>query len=366
MNDQIVEITGDNVEEAIKLGLEQLSASPSEVLVDVLDEGSPGVFGLGARPARVRLTRITRATPPTTTLTQISKPYLEATPITLPTPPAAPTMPVSDTAVKTRGSADRQRQRSRPRREPEQREHDARKQTAHTESQQRSNRPPRPERRERPGRPARQNEAVQDAEAVAHAQILNDDLPEYLDVQIDEDENSAAPLLSESIEVPEAEWAEEAQIGRVVLNELLERMDIHARIHVRRAQPDEKSDQSPWILDIAGDHPVLIGRRGDTLAALQYITRLITSREMQKRSEVIVDVNGYKVKRARTLQNLALRMADEAVQRQRTVALEPMPPHERRIIHLALRGRPDVVTKSIGEGAARKVTIVPRTDPSQE
>ncbi|MGQ9908904.1 MAG: RNA-binding cell elongation regulator Jag/EloR [Candidatus Flexifilum sp.] len=367
MNDQIVEITGDSVEEAIKLGLEQLSASPAEVLVDVLDEGSPGVFGLGARPARVRLTRITRAAPPaSTTLTQISKPYLEATPITLPTPPAAPPMPVSDTSVKTRDAADRQRQRQKPRREHEQRERGARAQTAHAESQQRSDRPPRPERRERPRRPARQNEAVQDAETVARAQVLHDDLPEYLDVPIDEDENAAAPLLSESIEVPEAEWGEEAQIGRVVLNELLERMDIHARIHVRRAQPDEKSEHSPWILDIAGDHPVLIGRRGDTLAALQYITRLITSREMQKRSEVIVDVNGYKVKRARTLQNLALRMADEAVQRQRTVALEPMPPHERRIIHLALRGRSDVLTRSIGEGAARKVTIVPRTEATQE
>ncbi|MCS7070414.1 MAG: Jag N-terminal domain-containing protein [Anaerolinea sp.] len=367
MNDQIVEVTGDTVEAAIQIGLKQLGVSPAEVLVDVLDEGSLGVFGLGARPARVRLERITRTPlPGADQTTQISKPYLESTPITLPTPSATPSVPMAVPGAKSR-EADAQRRESRkPRRERDHAQRVARPQSPHPETRSRSERTPRPERRERPKRGARYNEVALSPEPVVRAQILDDNLPEYLDVSIDEDENAAVPLLSESIEVSEAELGEEAQIGRVVLNELLERMDIRAQIHVRRAQPDEKSAQSPWILDIAGDHPVLIGRRGDTLAALQYITRLITSREMQKRSEVIVDVNGYKVKRARTLQNLALRMADEAVQRQRTVALEPMPPHERRIIHLALRGRSDVVTKSIGEGAARKVTIVPRTDSSQE
>ncbi|HVU12717.1 MAG TPA: R3H domain-containing nucleic acid-binding protein, partial [Phototrophicaceae bacterium] len=67
----------------------------------------------------------------------------------------------------------------------------------------------------------------------------------------------------------------------------------------------------------------------------------------------------YKARRAQSLHALALRMADEAIQRNHVVTLEPMPPHERRIIHLALRARADVVTRSVGEGAARKVTIVP-------
>ncbi len=114
------------------------------------------------------------------------------------------------------------------------------------------------------------------------------------------------------------------------------------------------------MLDVVGGNLTrLIGRRGETLAALQYITRLITSRELQRRSEVVVDIGGYKARRAQTLQALALRMADEALERGHTVTLEPMPPHERRIIHLALREREDVVTRSVGEGAARKVTIVP-------
>jgi spoIIIJ-associated protein len=161
-------------------------------------------------------------------------------------------------------------------------------------------------------------------------------------------------------EIPEADQDDEAQIGKVVLNELLTKMDITARIVVRRAKPGEPGEATPWVLDVAGSNlNRLIGRRGETLAALQYITRLITSRELQRRSEVVVDIGGYKAKRAQTLHNLAIRMADEAVQRDHTVSLEPMPPHERRIIHLALRERSDVVTRSIGEGASRKVTIVP-------
>jgi len=367
MNDQIVETTGDTVEDAIEAGLKQLGVSPSEVLVDVLDEGSQGVFGLGARPARVRLERITRAQMPTDSITQISSPYVEATPITFPTAPMTPFTP--STSVEKRPSEGRRGQGQQSRKERSRSERDAQARGSRPGAREpgKGERPPCQEQRERSGRQLRHDAAANSADdLVARAQILDETIPEYLDVQIDEDENSAVPLLSESVEVDDADLGEEAQIGRVVLNELLERMDIRARINVRRAQPDEKSVQSPWILDIAGDHPVLIGRRGETLAALQYVTRLITSREMQKRSEVIVDVNGYKVKRARMLQNLALRMADEAIQRKRTVALEPMPPHERRIIHLALRGHPDVVTKSIGEGAGRKVTIVPRALSEQE
>jgi spoIIIJ-associated protein len=176
-------------------------------------------------------------------------------------------------------------------------------------------------------------------------------------MDVDDEE---VPVLTQTPEIPEEEWDDEASIGRVVLNELLSHMDVRAHIAVRRAEAGEQGESTPWVLDIAGSNlQRLIGRRGETLASLQYITRLITSRELQRRSEVIVDVEGYKARRAASLHALALRMADEAVRTSRTIPLEPMPPHERRIIHLALRGRQDVVTKSVGEGVGRKVTIVP-------
>lgn len=185
--------------------------------------------------------------------------------------------------------------------------------------------------------------------------------PEYLDIDIDDGEDAAVPFLSDADEVPEGELDEEAAIAKVVLGELLERMFVRGRIIVRRSKPDEQGESAPWILDVGGTQSSrLIGRRGETLAALQYVTRLITSRELQRRAEVIVDVAGYKARRAQSLHSLALRMAGEAAERGKVVALEPMPPHERRIIHLALREHADVTTKSVGEGPARKVTIVPR------
>jgi spoIIIJ-associated protein len=157
--------------------------------------------------------------------------------------------------------------------------------------------------------------------------------------------------------------SEDATVGRVVLNTLLEKMDVKSAIVVRRATATKPNENAPYILDVTegGDLTRLIGKRGDTLAALQYITRLVTSRELQRRANVIVDVDGYKARRANMLKGLAQRMADQAIEKERIVTLEPMPPHERRIIHLALRDREDVETRSVGEGVGRKVTIVPKS-----
>jgi spoIIIJ-associated protein len=187
--------------------------------------------------------------------------------------------------------------------------------------------------------------------------------PDALEPELDD----ALPFVQEAEEIPEAEVPEDATVARVVLNAMLEKLDIRSRIAVRRSTPDEQTGAAPFILDImsSGNSNRLIGRRGDTLASLQYLTRLITSREVQHRVDVIVDVNSYKARRAQALTALALRMAAEAVEQKRTVTLEPMPPHERRIVHLALRGREDVSTRSVGEGTARKVTIVPTQPEAQ-
>jgi spoIIIJ-associated protein len=79
----------------------------------------------------------------------------------------------------------------------------------------------------------------------------------------------------------------------------------------------------------------------------------------------VLDVEGYKSRREEMLRRLAARMADQAIQLGRTVALEPMPPYERRIVHLALRNNPDVHTESVGEGEHRKVTIIPNPEHTQ-
>ena len=114
------------------------------------------------------------------------------------------------------------------------------------------------------------------------------------------------------------------------------------------------------VLQIQGDDlGNLIGRKGETLSSLQYITRLMVSHSLQRRVNFVVDAGNYKSKRAETLRRLAERMANKAVEKNRSIKLDPMPPHERRIIHVTLRKRDDVTTKSVGEGDFRRVTIIP-------
>ena len=93
--------------------------------------------------------------------------------------------------------------------------------------------------------------------------------------------------------------------------------------------------------------------------AIQYLARLVVNQHTHRWPHIEVDVEHYKQRRERSLMRLAESMADRAASERRTVVLEAMPARERRIVHMALRGRDDVVTKSIGEGENRKVTIAP-------
>ena len=114
------------------------------------------------------------------------------------------------------------------------------------------------------------------------------------------------------------------------------------------------------LLNISGDDlALLIGRRGETLRDLQFLTCLIVSRQTQHWPNVVVDVEHYRARRERTLGDLARRMADRVRRTAEPMALEPMPPNERRIVHLALSEASDVFTESTGEADKRKVVIYP-------
>lgn len=270
-----IEVTGADVEAALAKGLEQLGVGPDDVMVEVLEEPASGMFGLGSRPARVRL-RLLSAT----------------------------------------------------------------------------------------------SAADQEEEVPALFTFDEDDDPPVAADAPDEGQVNASPEnrtftrdYSPSEALDEGDVEEDAEVGKVVLAELLENMAVRAEVQVRRAESAD-DEEAPWMLDITGesDLSVLIGRKGETLASLQYITRLVTSRELQRRANIIVDVGGYKARRMNRLHALARRMADQAISLGQPVALEPMPPYERRIVHLALREREDVVTESSGEGEARKVNIIPARD----
>lgn len=151
--------------------------------------------------------------------------------------------------------------------------------------------------------------------------------------------------------------------ARAALQELLSKLRVRGRVSVRWADAadTDEGEERALILDVQGDDlGMLIGHKGETLSALQYIVRLIAARRLGRPVNVIVDVESYKSRRAEQLKRLAKRIADQAQQQGRTMALEPMPPNERRIIHLALRNHPGVTTESVGEGRSRKVTVVPK------
>ncbi len=153
--------------------------------------------------------------------------------------------------------------------------------------------------------------------------------------------------------------AEVTLVAKEVLERLLVGMGIEAQVSLRPT--DLSEGPNPIVLDITGQNlGILIGRRGETLLALQYITRLIVNRRLHQWAEIIVDVEGYKKRRESSLTQLASRMADRATLLGQAVSLEPMPAHERRIIHLALRDHEKVTTESVGEGDLRKVVIFPR------
>lgn len=250
-----LEIIAPTIEEAVSRGAEEFGVDPEALEVEVLDEGGKGLFGLGLRQARVRLTLREAAGTPRK---------------------AAPRRPTPE-----------------------------------------ATRPP--------------------AEA------------------------SAAPRAAPAPAEPGVEDDEPLRVAEDTLHELLERMGVDATIRARWGETTEDGSHRPVLVDLHGnDLSLLIGHRGETLAALQYITRLIAGKELHRPVPIAIDVEGYRARREKQLRQLARRMAEQAIERGRTMALEPMPANERRIIHIELRDQADVTTESIGEGDQRKVTIIPR------
>ena len=161
----------------------------------------------------------------------------------------------------------------------------------------------------------------------------------------------------------EAKNNQEVELARQTLQELLDKIGIEAKIEVELpgSMTDEDGEPNPAILNVTdGDLGQLIGRRGQTIDALQYLFRLILAKKTRTKIPVMVDVENYKQRRYEDLRTLALNVAAQVKARKSSVKLEPMPAFERRIIHTTLANDPDVTTESTGEGDARKVTVMPK------
>jgi spoIIIJ-associated protein len=164
---------------------------------------------------------------------------------------------------------------------------------------------------------------------------------------------------------PEGDLEEVQGVARKTLEDLLERMDIHAYVTpVVTRVPGQKGDIEETItLHVEGADEeamgLLIGRRGETLRSLQFLLNLLVSRRVQKWPQIVVDVGNYRQRRQESLEGLARRMAERVRQTGRPIMLEPMAAYERRIVHLALREDKTIYTESSGEGENRKITIFP-------
>lgn len=288
-----IEKSAKTVKEAIRLGLDELRLDSADVDIEVLEIGSPGIFGMFGKPARVRLTRKDAARDDfKIDMPQMS---LDAT--------AAP--------KKQRGD--------RPPRKEKQPEPPKAEQPREPKAEKKSK--PRPRKEQKP---ANQEEKP-------------------LEQELFEEE----PFVATPFEALSAS----AKQAHDFVKELTEKMG--APVEMEIAETPEQ-----LRVKMSGENmSMLIGRRGETLDSVQYLTSLCVNRGREEYLRVSLDTENYRAKREEALRKLAVRMASRARKTGKRVALEPMNPYERRILHSALQNDPDVTTHSEGEEPYRRVII---------
>jgi spoIIIJ-associated protein len=189
--------------------------------------------------------------------------------------------------------------------------------------------------------------------------LVSPRLPEPELEPIPELEIEPGPELEPASARPSPE--EVSRVATEIVQTLIDEMGLYADVDAEPASPDAEKSGFAARLNIRGeDLGILIGRRGDTLAALQFITNLILGKRLRRWAKVQIDVEGYRRRREGVLEGLALRMAARVQQTGQPMTLEAMPASERRVIHVTLNDHPAVITESHGEGDQRHVVISPR------
>lgn len=318
------ESTGKTVEEAVSEGLKKLGLSIGEVQVDILEEGSKGLFGLfGSKTARVRLTVKEEERSETVFADSLSSYDAERRAPKKAEKPAEPAkaVPQAPREVPQAPKAERAPKPDKPQRP-------ARLKVDSVEQAPKAERGPKPERIEKPARAPKA-------------------------------EKPALSRMPSEPAVPAEQRDPQSDEGKVqaFLQELTRLMGLEISVHVHT---DEEGNIR---VSMQGDTlGILIGRRGETLDALQYLTSLHINRGSQEYTRVTLDSEGYRAKREDALVRLANRMSNRAQRTGRKVSLEPMNPYERRILHSALQGHEGISTHSEGEEPNRHVVITVSRD----
>ena len=317
--EKFIETTGDTRDAAIEAALKQLGMDRDDVSVEVLDNGKKGFLGIGATPARVRVTYevpdepVKKAEPVHIPVEKPAKPHCAEKPAKEEKPAAKPQkLSITDEDdtprlvkaapadfVPEKLEVERPPRRERPRRE-------------------RGGRRDRRPREERPITPS-------------------------------------VPKERELIPVSEECMKKAEQLATDFVTGLLEKMGVEGEV---KTLPQVECDQ--LRLEISGpDMGPIIGRRGDTLDAIQYLGSLVLNNALDEHVRLSVNTENYREKRAESLERLARKMAMKVVKSHRSMTLEPMNPYERRIIHAALQDFNGVTTYSTGTEPGRRVVIAP-------
>jgi spoIIIJ-associated protein len=164
-----------------------------------------------------------------------------------------------------------------------------------------------------------------------------------------------------SVQTPllDQENAAAVERARVVLSEILTLMGIKASVETRAGETDDET-----ILDVrAENNGLVIGRKGQTLEALQHlVTRIAGERLGSEGPHIVIDIENYRERRRRSLQDMALRLGEKAKRQRKTVTVDALSAADRRIIHAALQDDPWLTTKSLGQGSYRRLLIIPEGD----
>ena len=302
---------GNDVDEAVRLALEELGVSEDQVMVTVLEEPNKGFLGLGQKLAKVRVEKIADA--PEEDISQAEAIARESS--------KADSHATHDFRKKNKSQ---QKSSSQP-----------------AEFSERKERPERSERQDRGPRQERPDRGNKRNRGRAPQNYLEGDIALKIDI-------SKIPATFETIEnlVPDPDGAAPKFLALVV-----EKMGLNVTVE------GQKNDECHYIEIKGEDARVVIGKRGQTLDALQYLTNLVSNKGGAEYKRVVIDVEGYRSRREKTLESLAIKLANRVLTTNRDARLEPMNPYERKVIHSTLQHVDGVTTRSEGEEPYRRVII---------
>ena len=326
-----IETTAKTTEDAISAGLEQLGVSLSDVKVEIVEEGSKGLFGLfGSRPAKVRMT-VTEEDSADEVHEIFANSLSEAKPeqpekLEQPAAPKAEPRPAKQPAKKAsapkKKEAKAEEKKAEPAKEAAPAEKPAKKPAKEAAQAEKPEKKPAKKAEQKKSEP-KKSEPKKEVKEVKPAEILD---PETL-----------------------------AGKAQDFLGNVTRLMGVETQVHMT-------TDEEGFLhADLQGDTSgILIGRRGETLDALQHLTSLYINKGKSDYTRITLDTENYRARREDTLIRLANRYANRAVKTGRRVSVEPMNPYERRIMHSALQENELVDTHSEGEEPNRHIVITPR------